>query len=123
MKNIKFIADVNVEKSIIDYLNENGYDVKWIPDYNSEITDEELFNLARKEKRILITNDKDFGKIVFLQKKISTGIILIRMKGRRGSDKVKRIRNLLEDYHEKLLNNFVIISERKYRFVPLKEVV
>ena len=30
---LKFIADVNIEKSIVDYLKENGYDVKWIPDY------------------------------------------------------------------------------------------
>jgi hypothetical protein len=42
MNNIKFIADVNVEKAIVDYLLEEGYDVKWIPDYNREMLDEDL---------------------------------------------------------------------------------
>jgi predicted nuclease of predicted toxin-antitoxin system len=61
---LKFIADVNIEKLIVDYLKENGYDVKWIPDYNCEILDEDLLKLANLEKRILITNDKDFGCVV-----------------------------------------------------------
>lgn len=38
--NIKFIADVNVERPIIDYLSESGYDIKWIPDYDCEIPTE-----------------------------------------------------------------------------------
>lgn len=69
MNNIKFVADVNVEKAIVDYLLEEGYDVKWIPDYNCEMLDEELLHLSNKEKKILITNDKDFGELIFLQKK------------------------------------------------------
>lgn len=55
MEIVKFIADVNVEKAIVDYLTESGYDVKWIPDYNCEIFDEDLLSLANVEKRILIT--------------------------------------------------------------------
>lgn len=50
MEMLRFIADVNVERAIVDYLTENGYDVKWIPDYNCEILDEDLLNLANVEK-------------------------------------------------------------------------
>ena len=80
---IKFLADVNVEKEIVDYLSENKYDVKWIPDYNCEMLDEDLLKLATTEKRILITNDKDFGELTVLQKRLSTGIILLRVKGQK----------------------------------------
>ncbi len=31
---LKYIADLNIEKGIVDFLLESGYDVKWIPDYN-----------------------------------------------------------------------------------------
>jgi predicted nuclease of predicted toxin-antitoxin system len=64
MTDIKFIADVNVEKPIVEYLSKQGYDIKWIPDINCEMTDDELLELANKEKRILITNDKDFGELI-----------------------------------------------------------
>jgi hypothetical protein len=31
---IKFLADVNVEKAVVEYLLEKRYDTKWIPDFN-----------------------------------------------------------------------------------------
>ena len=119
---MKFIADVNIEKPVIDYLAEAGYDIKWIPDYDCEISDEALLRMARSEKRILITNDKDFGELIFLQKRLSSGIILFRVKGQRTEEKVKLMKKLLRNYPDKLLNNFVIITERKLRFVSMEDV-
>ena len=57
MTAIRFIADVNVEKAIVDYLSENRYDVKWVPDFDCEISDDDLLEIANKENRILITNE------------------------------------------------------------------
>lgn len=119
---IKFVADVNVEKPIIDYLSENGYDIRWIPDYNCEILDEEPLKLANKEKRILITNDKDFGEIVFLQKKLSSGLILLRVKGQKAEDKVRLIKRLLHDYSDKILNHFIVITKNKFRFINMEDI-
>jgi hypothetical protein len=31
---LKFIADVNIEKGIVDFLLESCYDIKWIPGYD-----------------------------------------------------------------------------------------
>ncbi len=122
MMAIKFIADVNVEKAIVDYLSENGYDVKWVPDYDCEILDEDLSKIAKREKRILITNDKDFGELIFLQKKLSTGIVLIRVKGQQKEDKVKLIKKLLQNYSDKLLKHFIVITKKKFRFILLEDI-
>jgi predicted nuclease of predicted toxin-antitoxin system len=80
---LKFIADVNVEKAVVDFLRDEGYDVKWIPDFDRTALDEGLLKLANKERRILVTNDKDFGELKFRQRKLSVGIILFESKGRR----------------------------------------
>ena len=122
METYKFIADVNIEKAIVDYLLESGYDIKWIPDYNCKIFDEDLIKLANKEKRILITNDKDFGELVFLQKKISFGVILIRVKGQFTKDKVSLIKVLLKDHRDKLLNHFVVVTKTRFRFILMEEL-
>jgi predicted nuclease of predicted toxin-antitoxin system len=119
---IKFIADVNVEKGIVDFLLQNGYDVKWIPDYDCEITDDQLLKIAKKENRILITNDKDFGELVFLQKKHSAGLILIRVKEQKTSIKLKLFKKLLMNYSEKILNHFVVITETKFRFISTGDI-
>ena len=119
---IKFLADVNVEKEIVDYLSENKYDVKWIPDYNCEMLDEDLLKLATTEKRILITNDKDFGELTFLQKRLSTGIILLRVKGQKAQIKVKLMKKLLQNYSDKILGHFVVVTREKFRFVTMEDI-
>ncbi|MEE8481246.1 MAG: DUF5615 family PIN-like protein [Desulfobacterales bacterium] len=119
---LKFIADVNIEKGIVDFLLESGYDVKLIPDYDCGITDDELLEIANEEQRILITNDKDFGELTFLQKKHSTGIILIRIKEQQTSVKLELIRKLLLKYREKISSHFIVITKTKFRFISMEDI-
>ena len=43
--------------------------------------DEEVLSISLKESSILITEDKDFGELVYRLKKAHIGIILIRLSG------------------------------------------
>lgn len=119
MEEIKFLADVNIEKPLVDFLSKQGYDIKWIPDYDCEMPDEDLIQLANREKRILITNDKDFGDLIFLQKRMSAGTILFRVKGQNSQDKIKLMKKLLMGYKDKLLNHYIAITKLKIRIIPL----
>ena len=119
MSEIKFLADVNIEKPLIDFLLKQGYDIKWIPDIDCGLADEDLLKLANKEKRILITNDKDFGELIFLRKRLSAGMILFRVKGQRTQDKVRLMKKLMMGYREKLLKHFIIVTKDKIRVVPI----
>jgi len=123
MVEIKFLADVNVEKPIVDYLSRQGYDIKWVPDYNCEMPDEDLLQLANEEKRIFITNDKDFGDLIFLQKKLSVGTILFRVKDQKSQGKIKLMKKLLMGHRDKLLNHYVVITKLKIRIIPLGDII
>lgn len=120
MKKLKFIADENIEKPLVDLLLAEGHDVLWIHMHKRQLSDEDILLLSNKEKRIILTNDKDFGELVFLQKKLSTGIILLRFAGQETMDKIAAVRNLLEKHYDKLLHRFVILTKRKVRFIPLE---
>lgn len=72
--------------------------------------------------RIIITNDKDFGEIVFYQKKIAYGIILLRVKGQNSSEKIILLDKLLENYLDKIANHFVVLTKTKFRFIPLEVI-
>jgi predicted nuclease of predicted toxin-antitoxin system len=122
VKEIKFLADVNVEKLLVDYLSKQGYDIKWVPDYNCEMPDEDLLQLANEEKRIFITNDKDFGDLIFLQKKLSVGTILFRVKGQKTEEKIKLMKKILMGYRDKLFNHYIVITKAKIRIIPLGDV-
>ena len=48
-------------------LIEEGHDVLSALDVNQKATDQEIMALAMREDRILITEDKDFGELVFVR--------------------------------------------------------
>lgn len=116
---MKFLADVNIEKTIVDELRRIGYDIVWIVDENPYLDDMSIFKIAQNENRILLTNDKDFGEIVFRQKLASAGIILLRIKGQDTRKKIKLLRKVLISYHDRISKHFVVITKEKVRFIPI----
>ncbi len=117
---LKFLADVNIEKTIIEEIKALGYDIICVTNINPGMPDTEVCKLANKENRILITNDKDFGEIVFRQKSISSGIILIRLKRHSIKEKIKLVKKLLIFYKDKVHNHFVVINQNKFRSIKLE---
>ncbi len=122
MKQIQFLANVNVEKPLIDFLNEKGFDIKWVTNIDKRMPDNRVCEIANSEQRIIITNDKDFGEIVFYQKKIAYGIILMRVKGPNSAEKIILLDKLLENYMDKITNHFVVLTGTKFRFIPLEVI-
>jgi len=60
-KRTRFLVDENVPEDLIIVLKEKGYDIKSIANFGLKGRDDkEVFDLARKENRILITQDRDF---------------------------------------------------------------
>ena len=63
---MKFLLDESAEVQISDFLEALGYDVKIVlRDYPIGIADDQVLRLAHSEQRIVITNDRDFGELVF----------------------------------------------------------
>jgi predicted nuclease of predicted toxin-antitoxin system len=120
MKEIKFLANVNVEKPIVDFLINKGFDVKWVANIDKKMLDIQIFEIANYEKRVIITNDKDFGEYTFYQRKTSRGIVLLRVKGQDSSEKIDLLDKLLDKYPNKILNHFVVVTRKKFRFVPME---
>lgn len=59
---MKFLADVNIDRRIIDRLRADGHDVLWVAEINRELDDIALLRLAWQEGAIILTNDKDFQR-------------------------------------------------------------
>ncbi len=122
MEKIKFLANVNIERPIIEFLSAKGIDVKSVANINKYMTDDNVCELANREQRIILTNDKDFGEIVFFQKKIVWGLVLLRIKGQNVEEKIVRLENLLTKYSDKIINHFVVVSKEKIRFITLEVI-
>ena len=117
---LKFLADVNVERGIIELLRNMGFDVRWVADLDKFMEDQQVLKLAEKENRILLTNDKDFGELVFRRKKEISGLILFRVKGQDTGLKKQLLKRLLKGHKDKLKGYFVVVTKDKFRFVPIR---
>jgi predicted nuclease of predicted toxin-antitoxin system len=82
---MNFLADESCAGVVIVALREAGHDVVAIAEVAQGATDEQVLDRALNENRILITEDRDFGELVFAHRRPSTGVILLRFDSRAAS--------------------------------------
>ena len=73
---MKFLVDESVDRQVVDRLRMDGYEVWYVTEMDPGIPDDFVLNRANQELAILVTADKDFGELVFRQKRISKGVFL-----------------------------------------------
>ena len=69
--------------------------------------------------RILLTEDKDFGDLVYRLKKPANGIILIRIDIQERHMKWPRLKTLIDKYEDRLSGHFIVLEMNRIRFRPL----
>lgn len=112
---IKFLVDESVEFRIVLFLRNLGFDVVSISEEAPSISDPEVLNLAYGQKRVLITNDKGFGGLIFKEKQKSSGIVFIRLPRASVDEKLVRLTKILQPKHKDLYNVFTTISQGQTR--------
>ncbi len=113
---MKFLVDESVEYSVVNFLRNLGYDTYSIAEQSPSIDDKYVLSIAYDEERILITNDKDFGELIYRLKLPHRGVILFRLWKENGDSKTKRLKQLIDKFSSKFPNRFVVVTENKVRF-------
>jgi predicted nuclease of predicted toxin-antitoxin system len=107
---LRFLADESCDFAIVRALRAAGYDVFAVSEVTSRSDDRSLIEQAGREKRILLTEDKDFGWLVFVSRAESSGVILIRFPGDARGALARAVSKLVEEHGENLLNAFVVVQ-------------
>jgi len=113
---MRFLVDECTGPRVAEWLLNQGHEVVSVFDSSRGIPDSEILTKALNEDWILITNDKDFGELVFREHLDHHGIILLRLEDERSANKIVVLRHLLTNYSEKLPGQFVTVTETKVRF-------
>lgn len=112
---MRLLLDENVANRIKEGLIKLGIkEVIHINEKAKGISDDEVFQLAQKEKRIIITGDDDFKAENF---KFQTPIVWITPKARYENDVCKKIKWILENVEKhgvKIEKAFITIRKDKY---------
>lgn len=112
---MKLLADEGIDKPIVDLLRFSGFDVHYILETDPGSDDEMVLSIANEESRLLLTQDKDFGELVYRMQRVHQGIVLIRLGATPAHEKARLVNYVLLEYGEKLINAFTVIQTNAVR--------
>lgn len=74
----------------------------------------EVLATAYREQRILITDDRDFGELVFRLRQPHAGVIYLRLDTTKIAVRIDRLDHVLDNYSQQL-DQFVVVTEADVR--------
>jgi predicted nuclease of predicted toxin-antitoxin system len=115
---MKFLVDHNVGRGVAHALQADGHDAIFVGDVNLHMPDADILAWAVREQRILITQDFDFGTLVYHSGQPHTGILLLRMGEARSTERVAALRWILAAHAEDLPHHFSTFENGRLRIRP-----
>jgi len=116
---MKLLADECCDAGIVEALRQDGHDVTYVLESMRAASDAEVLRHAWEEDRLLLTEDKDFGELVYRLRHPMHGIILLRFAPDERLLKITSLRTLLNNQARRLPGSFVVLDEEKARIRPL----
>jgi predicted nuclease of predicted toxin-antitoxin system len=109
------IADESVDYLIVKTLRQVGYSVLAIVEISPSISDADVLKMAVENNALLITEDKDFGELVYRLGMKHCGILLIRLIEYSSQEKTNVTVSAIKKHYDELMNVFAVLNENKLR--------
>ena len=106
---MKLLADESIDAPIVARLRQAGHEVEYVAEVEPSIPDEIVLNLANEKMAMLLTGDKDFGELVFRQRRVHQGVILIRLGGLSPMLKAEIVVSTINTHLNELSHVFAVI--------------
>lgn len=115
---MKFMVDESTGTGVVEYLRGLGHDVLPVSETMPQAEDQHILARAMSEGRILITNDKDFGELVFRSGQAHHGVLLLRLHDESPANRLRVVKVILEQCADRLAGCFTVATESSVRIRP-----
>ena len=111
---MRFLTDQDVWKATVDIIKSLGHDVVTAREIGmARASDRELLTEAKRDDRLLVTRDTDFGSLVFLGEVPSAGVILLRIMPETIKEVHSELALVFEKHSEEELRKYFCTVEPK----------
>lgn len=122
---MKFLADMNVSMNTVFYLRRQGYDAVHLREQGlSRLADPLVLDKARKEGRIILTFDLDFGDLMAMGCHELPSIVIFRLRDETPASVAAKLDDVIRAKQGDLNEGTIIIVEDfryRTRRLPLRE--
>jgi len=112
---MRFLADENCDFAVVRALRDAGHDVLAVSEVTPRADDEDVIRLALDDQRIVLTEDKDFGQLVYAHGQKTLGVVLLRFPASARRLLPDAVRKLIEGKGETLKGAFVVVQPGRTR--------
>ena len=117
---MRFLADENVSRRVIDGLRAAGFDVMSVSEVRAGASDNEVLSTADREDRVLITEDRDFGELVVRQRLGVSGVMLLELDRLSSAAEAARVTEAAMAHTARLVGNLLVVEPGRVRVRPLR---
>jgi predicted nuclease of predicted toxin-antitoxin system len=108
-----------MSRTVIRTLRERGHDVLSAKESLQGLPDEDVLARAQQERRLVVTQDKDFGELAFRARLLADcGVILFRLAGANPDQDNRRVLEVLESTTE-WVGHFAVVTQHQVRIRAL----
>lgn len=114
---MKFLADMGISPLTVNFLNQRGYDAKHLSKEGLyKMEDDAILEKARREGRILLTADLDFGYLMAISRSQMPSIILFRLQNMRPVSVNARLAEVIRRFESDLVSGaFITVTQSRIR--------
>jgi predicted nuclease of predicted toxin-antitoxin system len=112
---VRFVADESCDFAVVRALRASGHDVVAIAEISPRLSDQKVLALAHDEMRVLVTENKDFGELVYASKLRTSGVVLLRFAADARSAMAEATNGAVDSLGDKLLRRFTVIEPGRIR--------
>lgn len=112
---MRFVADESVDGRTVRRLIADGHELVIARTDIAGKKDPAVLSKANARDCLLLTEDKDFGELVFRLKAAHAGVVLIRMHGAWGGEQAELVYQAIAEQGGRLLGAFAVIKRNRLR--------
>ena len=113
---MRFLADESCDFGVVLALRTAGHDVAAIAEVSPREEDNSVMERALQEERIVVTEDKDFGQLVYANRQATGGVLFLRFPAKARASITKTVVDIVRRRGERLKGKFTVVQPGRVRF-------
>jgi predicted nuclease of predicted toxin-antitoxin system len=113
---MRFLADESCDFRVVRALRAAGHDVVAVIEDSPGADDAAVIDMAVREQRIFLTEDRDFGQLVYAAAKRTAGVILLRFPSSPRAGLPALVVDAVAKFGDRLAEHFTVLEPGRIRF-------
>jgi predicted nuclease of predicted toxin-antitoxin system len=119
---MRWLVDECVAAEVVSRLRAGGHYTVYMAESGPRSVDIDIIQTAQQDGRVLLTEDKDFGELVFRRHYPVPGLVLLRIDPRAPRQRWERLEAAMAHFGDGLLGRYVVVEQSRFRSRPLLSI-